>query len=122
MGSGESARDVQLYDLLVDEVAFVGSPMVFTAKLKTYGFKGNSVRVTLKQKDSTKILDSKAVMVENDGQPVNLELTWIPAGRGRNRLHGRGDATAARDEHRKQRRDAAREHPRREDAGLAGRP
>ena len=52
IGSAEAMHDLNLYDTLVDEVAFVGDPITFTAKLKAFGFKGKSVELVLREKSS----------------------------------------------------------------------
>ena len=78
LGSEEPARDLQLYDTLIDEVAFVDDPITFSTKLRGYGFKGRQVTVELKLKDSAEVLASKKVNVGSDGQPVKLEIPYTP--------------------------------------------
>ena len=82
IGSEEPARDVQLYDLLVDEVAFVDDPVLFTAKLKSWGYQGRPITLLLKSGKSRKILASRTVTAGRDGEPVKLELTYAPPREG----------------------------------------
>lgn len=78
IGSEEAMHDLNLYDTLVDEVAFVGDPITFTAKLKAFGFKGKSVDLILRDKSNRSVLASKQITAANDGQTLPLEITWIP--------------------------------------------
>ena len=78
IGSAEAMHDLNLYDTLVDEVAFVGDPITFTAKLKAFGFKGKSVELVLREKSSRATLASKQVTAADDGQTLPVEITWIP--------------------------------------------
>lgn len=77
-GSEEPARDVQLLDALVDEVAFVDDPITFSAKLKGHGFAGRRVQVVLRTKDSPEVLAEKSVRLGNDGQTTKFELIYAP--------------------------------------------
>lgn len=78
IGSAEAMHDLNLYDTLVDEVAFVGDPITFTAKLKSFGFKGKSVDLVLREKSSRSVLTSKKISAADDGQTLPVEITWIP--------------------------------------------
>ena len=61
LGSEDPARDLHLYDLMVDEVAFVDDPITFSAKLKGYGFAGKTAAVTLRESSSNEVLASEQV-------------------------------------------------------------
>ncbi|MGH7200718.1 MAG: VWA domain-containing protein, partial [Planctomycetaceae bacterium] len=76
IGSEEPARDVQLYDLLVDDVAFVDDPIAFTAKVKSYGYEGRMLSVQLRRKGSSEVLESKRLRAREDGQPQDVELAY----------------------------------------------
>lgn len=78
IGSEEAMHDLNLYDTLVDEVAFVGDPITFTSKLKAFGFKGKSVELVLREKSSRSPLTSRQVTAADDGQTLPVEITWIP--------------------------------------------
>lgn len=78
IGSQEPARDLQLYDLLVDEVAFVDDPIIFSAKLKSYGFDQQEVAVTLRDGASTRVLAIQTVQIASTGEPVKIELAYTP--------------------------------------------
>ena len=82
IGSEQPARDLQIYDALVDEVAFVDDPISFSAKLKGFGFEGTQVEVLLHEKSSKQILTSRTVRVLNDGRPLNVEITYTPPSPG----------------------------------------
>jgi len=83
IGSEEPARDLYLYDLLADEVAFVDDPIPFVAKLKGYGYSERMVTITLKEKGSDELLADKQVLVPklqlgNQARPVKVELSYTP--------------------------------------------
>ena len=78
VGTEESMLDLNLYDVSVDDVAFVNDPLAFTAKLKASGFKGKPVTVTLKNKDDRTPLVSKQVNAPEDGRVLPIDFTWTP--------------------------------------------
>jgi len=78
IGSEEPARDVQLYDLLVNEVAFVDDPILFSAKLKSYGYQGRPITLILRAGKSSTILARRTVIAGRDGEPVKLEIPYAP--------------------------------------------
>ena len=82
VGSEEAMHDLHLYDMLVDDVAFVNDPITFTAKLKSSGFRGQSVTVALRKKGQRSTLVSKQVQAGPDGQSKPVEITWIPTEAG----------------------------------------
>ncbi len=82
VGTEEAMHDLNLYDVLVDDTAFVDDPLTFTAKLKSFGFKGKSVTVSLREKDSRTPLVTKQVNAAEDGQTLPVELVWTPGKSG----------------------------------------
>lgn len=78
LGSSEPARDLHLYDVLADEVAFVDDPIAFRAKLKAYGYAGRVVTVHLRDQASGAVLDRLEVQAAADGQPLSIELAYVP--------------------------------------------
>lgn len=81
-GSEEPTRDLELFDLLADEVAFMNDPITFTAKLRSFGFAGKDVIVTLRKAGSKTVLTSTRVTAPSDGQATKVELTWAPPEEG----------------------------------------
>lgn len=78
LGSDEVTRDVQLDDLVVDEMAFVGDPILFTARLRTFGLAGESVTIQLRSEPDAAILAQQKLVAGPDGQPIKLELMHTP--------------------------------------------
>ena len=78
IGSEEAMHDLNLFDVLVDDVAFVGDPITFTGKLRSSGFKGKKVTIELRRKGSRQALTRKKVTAAEDGQTLPIEITWIP--------------------------------------------
>ena len=82
IGSAEAMHDLNLYDMLVDDVAFVNDPITFTARLKSSGFRGKPVTLALKRKGKRTPLVSKQIQAGPDGQGQPVEVTWIPTEAG----------------------------------------
>ncbi len=78
VGSEESTRDLELFDLLADDVAFVNDPIVFHAKLRSFGFAGKEVEVSLKDAATSRVLTTTRVRAPADGQAAKVELPWAP--------------------------------------------
>lgn len=82
VGSAEPARDVQLYDTLVDEVAFVGDPILFSAKVRAYEFQGQTIMVRLKDARTGETLATRQIEAGDDGQSAKVELIYTPPTEG----------------------------------------
>ncbi len=79
IGSAEPSRDVQLYDILVNEVAFVDDLILMSAKLKTYGIPaGKPISVVLRGENSNAVLVRKQIPAGEEGQPVKVEFRYTP--------------------------------------------
>jgi uncharacterized membrane protein len=76
LGSDEASRDVLIYDTLVDEIAFVGDPMSFTAKVKSFGYAGKKLTLRLRKEGEDKVLASQEIKAPADGQPLKVELSY----------------------------------------------
>jgi hypothetical protein len=77
IGSEEPTRDVEMYDLLVDDVAFINDPLIFTATVKAHGLAGKTVTATLKLRDQTKNLPASRYS-SHRWEPVSLEFISAP--------------------------------------------
>lgn len=82
LGSDEAAHDVQLEDLVVDEIAFVGDPILFAARLRTFGCAGETITVQLRDVNDQRVLASQSVVAGSDGQSTKVELLYTPAAAG----------------------------------------
>lgn len=71
-------RDLELNDVLVDEVAFAGDPLVFTVGITGNGFAGRKTHVRLRDKDNGDVLTSREITVLPDGERLPLELNYTP--------------------------------------------
>lgn len=76
LGSDDAAKDVQLFDTLVDEVAFVGDPMLFAAKVKSFGYAGRKLMLRLRQEGNSTPLTSQEITAPADGQTAKVELSY----------------------------------------------
>lgn len=75
-GSEAAAKDLVLYDTLVDEVAFVGDPILFKAKLKSFGFAGTKLSLQLRLEGEKTILTQQEITAPPDGQALPVELSY----------------------------------------------
>jgi hypothetical protein len=82
IGSDQPTRDVQLAELIVDDVAFVNDPLVFSAKVKSFGFAGQSATVELRERGNDRSLAQRTIKLPADGQTVTSELQFIPTQSG----------------------------------------
>ena len=82
IGSEEPLRDLQLYDVLAPEMAFVEDTLTFSAKLKAWGLSGQEVQVTLSNRATGEQLGSRTLRAGPDGQPVKIELSHTPREEG----------------------------------------
>ncbi|HUG94318.1 MAG TPA: hypothetical protein VML55_26040 [Planctomycetaceae bacterium] len=82
IGSEDPARDLQLYGVLVEKIAFVGDPLTFFYNLKAGGFEGHDVAVSLKLQGSDRVLHRETVKAGSDGRPLKLELQYTPTEKG----------------------------------------
>lgn len=76
VGSDESSKDLLIYDTLVDEVAFVGDPMLFKAKVKSFGYAGKKLTLRLRKEGEDTVLVSQDIKAPADGQPQKVELSY----------------------------------------------
>jgi uncharacterized membrane protein len=82
IGSSEPARDVQLYDVLADHVAFVNDPITFDFTVKGHDYEGESVRVTLRQGEGGAALASAEGTLGPSGTAVPMNITFTPSEEG----------------------------------------
>ena len=76
LGSDAASNDLHLFDTLVDEVAFVGDPMVFKAKLRSFGYSGKPVVLRLHKEGDPVVLAQQEVTAPADGQTTTIELSY----------------------------------------------
>jgi hypothetical protein len=79
LGSEQPARDIQLYDVTAEDLAFVGDPYSVTGKIKADGFAGRSVPVRLTERDSGRVLGQTSVNLNAGNAPVTFELSYVPS-------------------------------------------
>lgn len=78
VGSEQPIRDLQLYDLLVDDVAFVNDPINVSAKVKSFGIKSGAITVALKDAASGAALATRQIPVNPKKEFQKVELTFTP--------------------------------------------
>lgn len=78
VGSEQPVRDLQLYDLLVDDVAFVNDPINLSAKVKSFGINSGSVSVSLKDANTGVQLAARQFPINPKKEFQKIELTFTP--------------------------------------------
>lgn len=78
VGSEQPVRDLQLYDLLVDDVAFVDDPINLSAKVKNFGINSGSISVALKDAKTGNPLATRQFPINPKKESQKIELTFTP--------------------------------------------
>jgi hypothetical protein len=78
IGSEQPSRDLQLYDVSAEDLAFVGDPYTVSGKVKGEGFGATTVPVRLTERDSGRVLSQGSVTLAADGTPAPFELSYVP--------------------------------------------
>jgi hypothetical protein len=78
VGSDEPVRDLQLYDVVVDDVAFVGDPVPVSGKIKTTGVPKSNITVQVRREGVAEPLARQELAVRGDGGTVRFELSLQP--------------------------------------------
>ncbi len=76
VGSSRAARDLELTDVRVDEVAIVNQTVLFTGELHARGFNNRDVVLELRNVDTKERLAARAVRLTAETQTV--ELSYVP--------------------------------------------
>lgn len=82
VGSDGPARDLDLYDLSADEVAFLGDPVRVTARFRAFGLRGRPVTLTLTNRVTGAVLAQATSLAGADGSPSQAELAFTPDAEG----------------------------------------
>ncbi|MGY8768802.1 MAG: hypothetical protein ACKVH8_10305 [Pirellulales bacterium] len=82
LGSSLKSKDLQLDDLSVDRIAFVGDTLNFSTRLSATGFQGKSIRVVLKRKEDDKLLTEQPITVNSDEFTRVVRLQFRPEEKG----------------------------------------
>tara|TARA_R110002111_G_scaffold262586_2_gene339305 strand:+ start:2265 stop:4676 length:2412 start_codon:yes stop_codon:yes gene_type:complete len=82
VGSEQPVRDLQLYDLLVDDVAFVNDPINLSAKVKSFGINSGSISVSLKDAKTGVPLITRQFPINPKKESQKIELTFTPTKAG----------------------------------------
>ncbi len=82
IGDERPPRDIQLSDLLVDDVVFLGDVVHFDFKLTGTGFDSQPVRLVLRNRATGEILDERIETVDGSGQIESQRLAYRPQAEG----------------------------------------
>jgi hypothetical protein len=79
IGSEQPSRDLQLYDVSAEDLAFVGDPYTVSGKVKGEGLGATVVPVRLTERDTGRVLAQASVTLAADGTPAAFELSYVPS-------------------------------------------
>lgn len=82
IGSTEPARDLELYDLYSETVAFLDDPITFEFRAKAWGYADREARFELRRAGSSEVLAATEAVLPPDGRPVSLRMTFTPREEG----------------------------------------
>ncbi|MGC1275705.1 MAG: VWA domain-containing protein [Planctomycetaceae bacterium] len=78
VGSDGPARDLELYDVIADEVAFLGDPVRIAARFRVFGLRGKPVRIVVTDRATRSVLTETTVEAGPDGRSSSAELSFTP--------------------------------------------
>jgi len=76
VGSTEPSRDVQLFDVVMDDIAFVGDPVVISGKVRTRGFDAKDVQVRVQVEGQATPLVQQSVVLKPGEAGTTFEVTF----------------------------------------------
>jgi len=79
IGSEQPSRDLQLYDVSAEDLAFVGDPYTVSGKVKGEGLGATVVPVRLTERDTGRVLAQASVTLAADGTPAAFEVSYVPS-------------------------------------------
>lgn len=82
IGSADPTRDLELYDLYSETVAFLNDPLTFEFRVKAFGYANRKVTFELRLADSDDVLATAETVLGPDGHPVSVRMSYTPAEEG----------------------------------------
>lgn len=82
VGSDQPAIDLQAYDLLAEDVILLGDPAAFSFRVRAHGSGGRPIQAELWTADGKEPLAKSEATPSADGQPIGLELSYVPPAEG----------------------------------------
>ncbi len=86
VGSDDPARDIELYDLLSDDVVYIGDPVTLAVRVRNFGYAGQTTELRVAAEGDERVLASRRVQLPADGTARIEELTFVPQQEGEYRL------------------------------------
>jgi hypothetical protein len=78
IGDAQEVRDVYLHDLQVEDSVYVNDRVVFEVRVTAQGYSNLNVPVTLREKGSNKVLDTKNAQIDENHKTVKVRLIHQP--------------------------------------------
>lgn len=80
LGSSDPDRDLELTDLLVERMAILGDPLLFTARVRSWSVDKEPVRATLRQVGDSRVLATTEIQPTTN--PFTIDLLTVPEDEG----------------------------------------
>ncbi|MEX0728522.1 MAG: hypothetical protein WEB58_22690 [Planctomycetaceae bacterium] len=79
VGSIEPTKDIEIFDVVLDDVTFINDPMSITARVKSMGFKGKTAVVRVRDVKSGDILAEQRVKLDADAAAAqSIAINPVP--------------------------------------------
>ncbi len=82
LGDDRPVRDLQLSDLVVDDVVFLGDVVYFEARLSASGYSGRTARVLLREQGKPRMLAEVAIPIGPEGRSQQIRIPYRPTQEG----------------------------------------
>ena len=82
IGSEDPGRDLQLFDIQLDEIAIVDDPVIISAQVRGFGFDNVEVEAVVRDQATDEILTSNTIQTGRAGKSRPIELSWTPTRQG----------------------------------------
>ncbi len=80
IGSSDPDRDMELTDVLVERLAILGDPLLFSARVRSWGIKDEKVKATLRKVGDPEVLATTEILPTTN--PFSIELLTVPQTEG----------------------------------------
>lgn len=79
VGSIEPTKDLEIFDVVLDDVTFINDPMSITARVKSMGYAGKSATVRVRDTKSGDVLAQQQIELPADNAPAqSIALMPVP--------------------------------------------
>jgi hypothetical protein len=82
VGSQQAVKDIELADVVVDDVAFLGDPVLLSGRIRAQGLANQSATIRVSRADSGIVLSEQTLVIEPNERLQRFECSWTPSEAG----------------------------------------